>query len=346
MEKLISFIVPCYKVERYLPRCIDSLLAQTLDDIEIICINDGSPDNCLQILNDYHAQHPDKVIVIDKPNEGVWKGRRDGIALARGKYIGFVDSDDYVLPDFAESLYRAAVANDADIAVCGFNRVDLETEKILTTELSVNRPPFSIKGDAGRLIELNGAPWNKIFKLELLKNLDNLSEPPAILDDLIFHLLVYIKAQGTVAFVPKPLVRYMIRQDSIIHTIRADQVDGVLNSFAEVRKLYDSNKCTPQKQDMVATAAFLHLGISLLFRLSYDKQSNLPSYISKCTVFLDETFPRWRTAPYLKLSYAISRKGAFIKLWIVRNFYRIHAMPQFMALYRFAIDRLHIDIKW
>ena len=71
-KKKLSIIVPCYKVEKYLPRCLDSLVNQTLEDIEVICINDGSPDNCLNILKDYQKKYKDKIVIIDKKNEGVW----------------------------------------------------------------------------------------------------------------------------------------------------------------------------------------------------------------------------------------------------------------------------------
>ena len=86
----LSIIVPCYKVEKYLPKCLDSLMAQTLEDIEVICINDGSPDRCIDILNDYRDRYGSKIVIIDKKNEGVWKGRWDGIAVAQGEYIGFL----------------------------------------------------------------------------------------------------------------------------------------------------------------------------------------------------------------------------------------------------------------
>ena len=84
-EVKLSIIVPCYKVEKYLPRCLDSLVNQTLKDIEIICINDGSPDNCINILKDYKNKYGDKIVIIDKQNEGVWRGRKDGVKLAKGE---------------------------------------------------------------------------------------------------------------------------------------------------------------------------------------------------------------------------------------------------------------------
>ena len=100
----LSLILPCYKVAEYLPRCLDSIMNQTLEDIEAICINDGSPDNCLDILNEYKEKYDSKIVIIDKENEGVWKGRKDGIKVAKGKYIGFVDPDDYVAPEYCEKL--------------------------------------------------------------------------------------------------------------------------------------------------------------------------------------------------------------------------------------------------
>ena len=173
----ISIIIPCYKVEKYLPKCLDSLVNQTLDGVEAICINDGSPDSCIKILKDYKKKYGDKIIIIDKKNEGVWRGRKDGIKKARGEFIGFVDSDDYVTPDFAKKLYDAAIKNKADIAVCGFDRIDLDTGKTYSREMcKPKHKNIIIEKNPGLLLELNGAPWNKIYKAELLKNMAELKK--------------------------------------------------------------------------------------------------------------------------------------------------------------------------
>lgn len=344
-EKTLSIIVPCYKVEAYLPRCLDSLVAQTLPNIEVICINDGSPDRCIDILHDYERRYPDTIVVIDKPNEGVWKGRRDGIRIARGAYIGFVDSDDYVCPTFAEELWRAATEHDADIAVCGFNRVDMETGENITEEMTEHRAPFVLTDEPGRLLELNGAPWNKAFRASLLKELDDLVAPPPILDDLVFHLLVYKRARGRVVFVPQPLVKYVIRQGSIITSVSAGQVDATLAAFKEVKALYDQVTPSDALQSALAGAAFLHLGVSLLFRLLYDPACDIAAYERRCVAFLDEVFPRWRTCSYLSFGYSVRHGGAYLKLWTVRTMYALHLVTPFMRLYKFAVDH-GVDIKW
>ncbi|WP_303214204.1 glycosyltransferase [uncultured Enorma sp.] len=342
----LSIIVPCYKVEQYLPACLDSLMAQTLDNIEVICINDGSPDSCIDILHRYERRYPSKIVIIDKKNEGVWRGRFDGIRLARGEYIGFVDSDDTVAPDFAETLYRTAADNDADISVCGFHRVDLETGKILSHEMCAERPTFDVIEEPGRLIELNGAPWNKAFRSSLLKNMRNLDEPPSVLDDLVFHLLVYLDCKGSIVFSPKSLINYMVREGSIINTVKSQQVDSIFNAFSTVASYYKEAGVSEIMEEALSSIAFLHLGVSLLFRLSYDSSADLGAYITRCTAFLNQTFPTWKHSSYTGLRYALQEKGAFLKLWIVRLFYKAHLMRPFLAVYRFVIDKLHIDIKW
>lgn len=342
----LSIIVPCYKVEKYLSSCLDSLLKQTLPNVEIICINDGSPDNCLEILNDYSEKNPGRIVVIDKHNEGVWKGRFDGIRVAHGEYIGFVDSDDTVESDFAETLYTTAKSNDADIAICGFRRVDLDTGKVLSTEMCREAPSFSIATEPGRLIELNGAPWNKIFRANVLKTMNNLQDPPKVLDDLVFHLLAYLNTNGKVAFSNKPLINYMVRSDSIINTVREEQVDSVYSAFATLREYYESSSPTTAQLNALDSIAFLHLGISLLFRLLNDPSCDTKAYITRCTSFLDSRYPSWRKSQYTTLRYAINHGPVFLKLWTARRIYIAKAILPFLKFYQLVISKLHIDIKW
>ena len=165
----ISVIVPVYNVERYLPRCLDSLINQTLKDIEIICINDGSPDNSLEILEEY-AKKDSRIKVINQENAGLSAARNNGMSAASGEYIGFVDSDDWIDLDFYEKLYTAAKKYDADItAGCiktwrkhNRNGVMLKYEKEECSE------------DLNRKFYLSDFPetcnvWNRIYKTSELK---------------------------------------------------------------------------------------------------------------------------------------------------------------------------------
>ena len=182
----VSIIVPVYKVEKYLRRSMDSLVNQTLDGVEIICIHDGSPDNCLSILREYEEKYKDKnIVIIDKQNEGVWKGRFDGIKIAKGEYIAFTDSDDYIALDYAEKLYNAAKETNADISVCGFDRMDVDTLHVYSREMTQYEGKIiDMKKNPEEVLSINAALWNKLYKARVLKELDNLPNPPRILDDV------------------------------------------------------------------------------------------------------------------------------------------------------------------
>lgn len=120
---MLSIIVPVYDVERYLPKCIDSVLAQTFTDFELILVEDGSPDNC-PALCDAAATKDARIRVIHQKNGGLSAARNAGLDAARGAWIGFVDSDDYIAPEMYEALYKAVQSTGADLALCDYAEVD------------------------------------------------------------------------------------------------------------------------------------------------------------------------------------------------------------------------------
>ena len=128
----VSFIVPVYNVEKYLRKCVESIVAQSHKNLEIIFVNDGSPDECGKILDDY-AVHDNRIIVIHKENGGVSTARNAGLDVATGDYVCFADADDYVMPDYVEYLLKMAVDYDADIS--------------LTTDMFTTFHPNQVDGD-------------------------------------------------------------------------------------------------------------------------------------------------------------------------------------------------------
>lgn len=119
----VSIIVPFYNVEEYLERCLFGLSRQTLGNIEIILVNDGSKDNSHVIAEEYTGKYPDLFKLYKKDNGGLSDARNYGIERATGEYIGFIDSDDYPEVDMFEKLYQKAKENDSDIVVCSYNRI-------------------------------------------------------------------------------------------------------------------------------------------------------------------------------------------------------------------------------
>ena len=123
----ISIIVPVYNVEKYLEKCIKSILNQTFTDFELILVNDGSTDKSGVICDNY-KNIDDRIIVIHKKNEGLSSARNSGLDIAKGRYIGFVDSDDYINNDMYHKLYEALIKNNSDISICKFVKVYDDSE--------------------------------------------------------------------------------------------------------------------------------------------------------------------------------------------------------------------------
>lgn len=345
MEQVkVSIIVPVYKVEKYLRRSMDSLVNQTLDGVEIICINDGSPDNCLTILKEYQLKNPN-VVIIDKKNEGVWKGRYDGIAKARGEYIAFTDSDDYISLDYAEKLYSAAKKNGSDVVVSGFYRVDVDTEHVYSTEMTgFSKNKINMDENPEDILTINTALWNKLYKAEVLKNLKNLENPPRILDDMMFWLLACLNTK-TISFIDDALYYYMVRGDSIMSQIKKEQIESTERAMVDIKNIYKTDKNGKNKVEVIDSMAFLHFGISLMYRVSSDK-ANFKRLLKENRQYLDKEFSSWKTTKYLKLGYCFSHKCHNLKVAIMKKIYVCHIYSAFLAMYNWILKTFKIDIKW
>lgn len=164
---LISVIVPIYKVEQYLPRCIDSLINQDSHNIEIILIDDGSPDNCGRIIDDY-ARKYSNIHVVHQSNSGLSAARNAGIDVAQGDYLMFVDSDDYVEPNFCSYAVNKALETQSDIVIFGYNDI-FSDKKVVHTFALEDEMKYSSEGALFELLggKLLSFAWNKIYKSSL-----------------------------------------------------------------------------------------------------------------------------------------------------------------------------------
>ena len=193
---LISVIVPVYKVEKYLPACLDSLLAQTYRNFELIVVNDGSPDNCWQIMQRYAAQDA-RVRIFNKENGGVSSARNFGLDVARGEYIGFVDSDDFVLPQYLEWLYDALCSCGTRMAMCRYRSI--RENEILWTVTECPAPQRITAENYSWMREWSGGHcWRMLTHRELLRDI---RFDPALLygEDTLFFVTEFLEA-GSLAF--------------------------------------------------------------------------------------------------------------------------------------------------
>lgn len=206
MNLKISIIVPVYKVELYLEKCIDSILVQTFKDFELILVNDGSPDRCGEICDKY-AKKDSRIKVIHKENGGQSSARNKGLDISKGEYIGFVDSDDWIEPEMYQILYDLIIFNNADVAVCDAKYItnlkieqkEVEIEKrILESNEEVLKALFEEK-------YLLWSPWNKLYKKNKIKDIRFLEG--RIYEDVPF-LIEYFNEVKKAVYINKKLYNY------------------------------------------------------------------------------------------------------------------------------------------
>lgn len=210
----ISIIVPVYNVEKYLSRCLDNLINQTLKDIEIICVNDGSKDSSAEILETY-AQKDKRIVILNQENAGLSVARNNGMDIAKGEYIGFVDSDDWVDLDFFEKLYNTAIKYDCEIAVADFIR-EHPTKKIKRLNLTEEKV-YKTTEEKYLVCKTyrEGCVWNKIYKTEFLKSINLKFVAGMYYEDRDFtaRSLHFSKKLVTV---PNTYYRYFVNPKSIV----------------------------------------------------------------------------------------------------------------------------------
>lgn len=242
MEKIkVSIIVPIYKVERYLDRCVQSLMNQTLHEIEVILIDDESPDNCGKMCDEYVKQD-ERIKVIHKKNEGLGLSRNIGINIAQGEYLAFIDSDDYIDKNAYEQMYKKSKQENADVCFCGVKFLDAnqkERSKIVNPfakdifrseeviqEVLYNMLQSKPKTEkTSSYLELGGV-WKAIYKKKIFEQNDILfcSERKFISEDYIFHL-DYISKCNCLTFVSDVFYYHCDNDTSLTKTYKADRLE-------------------------------------------------------------------------------------------------------------------------
>ena len=218
MDSLISIIVPIYKVEKYLDKCIESIVNQTYKNLEIILVDDGSPDNCPQMCDTW-AKKDSRIKVVHKPNGGLSDARNAGMKTATGEYVAFVDSDDWIDANMMETLYDELVSSDSDVVACGIRMVwdDGSPDKILTK--MCGRKVFSSKEEAmHNMIQgfcILQTVWNKLYKREKIVNIEF---PFGQINEDEFWTWKAIANSDKVVFIDTPLYNYLQRSGSIMRS--------------------------------------------------------------------------------------------------------------------------------
>lgn len=296
----VSVIVPVYNTEKYLKNCIDSLLKQNFEDYEIIVINDLSPGNAEEIIKSYNDK---KIVYIkNKTNKGIGYNRNLGIKKAKGEYVCFIDSDDYVKEDFISKMYNYSKENNLDLCVCDYVNVDEEGNKLKEFNLS----DFCITNYEENnkiLCEINLAPWNKLYKKDMLvKNKIEFSETLKY-EDLSFVALS-IKNSKKIGKINEQLNYYTIHNNSET-TTRDKRVFDIFKQLDIVRNEYKSGKYL----DELTASVLLNYTIQQRYQIDKDTQSK---FIDDAFKYLNDNNIDYKHSEYIK-------NRSFLKRLIEKN---------------------------
>ena len=268
----ISIIIPYQNVENYIEECLKSVLSQTLSDIEVFCINDASSDNSRNIVEKYACQDC-RIIMLDteKPS-GQGYARNIALDKAKGEYIGFVDSDDWVSPDMFEKMYKKAQYHDSDITMCAANIYDDTLQEIIPDDYYALKPlekyadnVFNAEDTKDEILNINVVLWNKIYKKSFLDTIGERFPNGYIYEDLPFFFGTYLKAKR-INIVWEKLYNYRINR-----------------RFSNISTMQNTDKKVYDRIPMVS--------------LTYEKLKNAPFYKEKeieiLSWIIDDIFHRY-----------------------------------------------------
>ena len=251
----ISVVVPVYNAEPFLKEAMESVLNQTFKNFEVLCVNDGSKDNSLEILNDF-ASKDQRVRIFDKPNGGCGSARNMGLDNVRGEYIYFFDPDDYIDSNTFEKLYDNAISNDSDLVICNFvqfidgepidYRSGLNFKKILPNA-DLNNYTCNYHEIKNLVLNSYMAPWFKLYKREFLEKYDDFRFDLNIaFDDVPFHVKSMLRA-SKISFVPEYFYYYRLSNPNSVNNTKSNQIDifriiDIVETFLKDEGYFDEFK--------------------------------------------------------------------------------------------------------
>jgi len=287
----VSIVVPAYNVENYIEKCLETLVNQTLQEIEIIVVNDGSTDETKNKIQKFVSNYPEKVKYLEKTNGGLSDARNYGIPYAQGKYIGFVDSDDYVELNMFEEMYKKAEEENCDMLECDFiweypNKQKLDIGKI-----------YHNKKEA--FIYARVVAWNKLIKRETLEK-TGIQFPKGLRyeDTEFFYKL--LPSLNKIGFVKTPMVHYIQRSNSIANT-QNERVKEIFEIWDNIFKFYKENNLFEEYKNEIEYTYTRFLLCSSLLRIVKVGNKTIRKELEKRTwKELNKNFPNWKQNPILK----------------------------------------------
>lgn len=315
MNELVSIIVPIYNVETYLSKCIDSLINQTYENLEIILVNDGSTDRSGDIASNY-AKKDARIRYVEQENQGQGSARNHGIKLAQGTYLSFVDSDDSIDKKMIEKMVRKMEIKDLDIVVCSYERFNEYGKAIERYDNPLDPQLVYDPFKNQEVILIDPVPWNKLFKKELFEDLQIWFPSRVWYEDLrtVPKLLANAKRVGVIK---EPLYHYLQREGSTMTSNNLVRQEESLYALDDLINYFISNHLNKKFEKEIEFLCISHVfvfGINRIVRIPHSQDM-----IEKFREYLIVHFPDYEQNPYIQINFS-SKELKFYR-WINKKQY-------------------------
>ena len=291
--KSVSVIVPFYNVEGYIGRCLDTLVKQTLDNIEIILVNDGSKDRSKIVVDKYLKEYPEKIVYLEKENGGLSDARNYAIPYAKGEYIAFLDSDDYVEYTMYKDMYELAKKENSDMVECDFYWEYPYKNKTKEDKGLI------YNGKKEMIEKVRVVAWNKLIKKDILEKSKIIFPKGYRYEDVEFtyKLVPYL---DKVSFLKKPCVHYIQREGSISNN-QNERNKEIFDVLGHVIDFYKENDLYEEYKDELEYIYIRYAFCSSLLRIVKIKDQNIQQELLDLTwEKVNTNFPEWKKNPILK----------------------------------------------
>lgn len=304
----VSVIVPVYNAEKYLEKCLKSIVNQSLEEIEILVVNDGSKDTSRAIIEKYVEQYPQKVKLLNKENGGLSETRNLGIEYATGEYLAFVDSDDYIERNMLEMMYGKAKAGNFDVVCCDVMAIYPDKNVKIKSGIREDKTGMSLEDKKQILLNAYPIVCNKIYKREVF-NHKNQFKKGVWFEDVLFEFQT-VPFLTSIGVIPECLYNYLQNPTSITYTYNKKLYD-MIDNFDEIINFYKNNNLYESYQDILEYSYARYVLATFVKRLAKAKNKKVFKEGTEHAIKkVKEKFPNYKKNLYLK---NFSGKSFYIK---------------------------------
>ena len=291
----ISIIVPVYNVEKYIGKCLDTIVNQDFHDYEVIVVIDGSTDDSESIVREYQKKYPEIIKIICQENKGLGGARNTGIMSAKGEYLVFVDSDDMLYPNILHDVYEKAIASDADIVVFDMEFVDEEGNNIKYESAKFRESVLIDFNENSKIIAWPSA-WNKLCKKSLFVDKEIYYPERLWFEDLATTPKVMLEAEK-IEYIPKAYYKYVQREGSIMNNKKIERNREVIEAFETTVDYIKKNRTYNQWVEELEFLAIYHILYTAVLRINeLDSSSKLQKELVE---YVRKHYPKYNNNKYL-----------------------------------------------